>query len=188
MLSSTVKSLEGLTPEFRDKVIRLVDNCASHGVIIVPYCGVRHPLEQAKLWRQSRTKKQVDDLIEILKYGKADYIRTCIEVVGPQPMSRWATSTPPGLSWHQWGEAVDCYVLGSNGEPEWNTSHIGYGLYAGEAKKLGLVSGYYWPHKDAVHVQLREARVLALYDWKHVSEAMRARFGDKLIDNSKVAA
>lgn len=174
--------LSQLEPEFASKIKQLIANCAAKGVSMVPYCGIRTPFEQAKLWRQSRTKHQVEEMLHVLKFRKAEFIRHCIESVGPQPMKGWATSTPPGISWHQWGKAVDCYLKDSHNNPDWNASSPGYAVYSSEATALGLTSGYNWPQKDAVHVQARSDQVLSLYTWEEVNNAMYEKFGS--IDNS----
>lgn len=174
--------LQPLVAEFRAKVEDLVANCRQHGGEMRPYCALRTPFEQAKLWRQSRALEEIRDKIASLKAAGADFLAHCIESVGPQNGGH-VTNAPPGLSWHQWGEAVDCmWIVG--GQAEWSTTKKvngvnGYRLYAEEARKLGLSAGGLWTSfKDWPHVQLRAAgspeKIMPLKD---IDAEMRRRFG-----------
>ena len=70
------------------------------------------------------------------------------------------TNAAPGYSWHQWGEAMDCFWLVDK-EAEWSSQKKingfnGYRNYSAIARKLGLTSGGLWKSiKDWPHVQLR---------------------------------
>ena len=106
----------------------------------------------------------------------------CLQSVGPQHGAH-VTDALPGFSWHQWGEAVDCFWL-LDGKAEWSTSKKvngvnGYAVYANEAEAVGLVAGGHWTRfKDWPHVQLRAAsspaRALTLLQ---IDTAMKVRFG-----------
>lgn len=74
---------DGLTAEFKKKVTTLLANCKSRGIIMKPTDGVRTPLEQAKLWRQSRTTAVINAKIKSLKDSKADFLAKCLEDAGP---------------------------------------------------------------------------------------------------------
>src|SRR5688500_11665145 len=99
--------LEPLVPEFRAKVDQLITRCQREGVEMRPYFAIRTPFEQAKLWRQSRTREEIMNRMATLRAAGAEFLAHCIESVGPQN-GLHVTNAPPGLSWHQWGEAVDC--------------------------------------------------------------------------------
>ena len=69
-------------------------------------------------------------------------------LVGPQKGDP-VTNAIPGLSWHQWGEAVDCFWVVNN-KAVWDLETVVNGLnrfmvYANEAKKLGLDAGLFLP-------------------------------------------
>lgn len=153
--------LDTLTVDFKEKVIELLDNCKRRGVIMRPYFTLRDPYTQAKLWRQSRTTSEINKKIKELRNQNANFLADCIENVGKQ-YGMHVTNAIPGLSWHQWGEAVDAVWL-VNGKAVWSTSKTinglnGYMVYADEAKKLGLDAGFYWSKfKDSPHVQFRKA-------------------------------
>lgn len=99
--------LAGLSSEFRPQAANLIAVAAGRGVALVPTSGARDPWRQARLWRRSRTGAQVLAKIEELRDGGAPYLAKILHSVGPQPNGSWRTDAPPGLSWHQPGEAVD---------------------------------------------------------------------------------
>jgi hypothetical protein len=176
-------SLNDLATEFRSKVSELLQKCADRGAQMVPNESVRSPEQQAIYWRQSRSTSQINQAIAMLKSEGASYLAGVLEAVGPQHGDE-VTQVLPGNSWHQWGEAVDCFWE-VNGQAEWSTTKKvnginGYQMYAQEAKNLGLTAGLLWPKfKDAPHVQLRadnNPRSSGL-GWPQIDQAMRDRFG-----------
>jgi len=153
-------SLDGLEPGFRAQLDQTLANCASRGVEMVPYFGIRTPFEQGALWRQSRSVQQVAEKIADLKARGAQFLAHCIESVGSKHGPQ-VTNAIPGYSWHQWGEAMDCYWL-RDGKAEWNAEILGpkngYRIYADQATKDGLTAGGYWISlKDWPHVQKRKS-------------------------------
>jgi peptidoglycan LD-endopeptidase CwlK len=167
-----------LVPEFQNKVEQLLENCLQKGVEMRPYEGLRSPFVQAKYWRRSRTKEQIDQKINELKSAGANYLAYCLESVGPQ-QGKLATGVIPGYSWHQWGEAVDCFWV-VNGEAVWDLKTLvrgvnGYKVYADEAKKIGLEAGLFWQDfVDAPHVQMRRlANPGKIYSVNEINDAMK---------------
>lgn len=164
--------LQNLHPEFRARVEQLLVNCQKQGISLRPFYGMRSLEEQAKLWRQSRSRAEIDRAIGFLRKQAADKIADIIEEVGPQ-IGRWATNALPGESWHQWGEAVDCFVYDEDAKKAiWSAKHEGYRIYGEEARKLGLVSGYFWQSQDAVHVQMRPEKVTKHFSWRQIQEKL----------------
>jgi len=149
--------LKLLIPDFRVKVEQLLENCQYRGVIMKPCDTLRDPYTQARLWRQSRSKAIIQKKINELKEKEAPFLANCIESVGPQSGPH-VTNAIPGLSWHQWGEAVDCYWL-ATGSIIWDINAKvnginGYQVYAEEAVKLGLTAGHFWRKlQDSPHIQ-----------------------------------
>ena len=92
---------------FRQQVEGLIAHAAERHVALVPTGGLRDPWRQARLWRRSRSGAQVQDKIAELTAAGAPYLAQILRSVGPQPNGSWRTDAPPGLSWHQLGEAVD---------------------------------------------------------------------------------
>lgn len=171
-----------LVPGFRDKLNALLEACHEQGVEMRPYFGIRSPFEQAKLWRQSRTREQVAEKIASLRAQGAPFLAQCLDSVGPcngPPV----TNAIPGLSWHQWGEAVDSVWVVA-GKSEWSTAKKigginGYAVYASRARELGLDPGGLWRSlKDWPHVQLRsESSPARLYSLVDIDRAMEEKFG-----------
>lgn len=175
-------NLDDLTPTFRDAVSRLLSALKGSGCEMRPYFTIRDPFTQARLWRQSRSIEEIQDKVAALRQAGAPFLAQCIESVGPQHGDH-VTDAVPGLSWHQWGEAVDCFwVVG--GKAEWSATRRvggvnGYRLYAEQAQALGLTAGGFWPRlKDWPHVQQRvQGSPLGTMDFPAIDAAMRQRFG-----------
>lgn len=175
-------NLNLLVPEFKEMVLALLDRCAARGCELRAYFSLRSPLEQAKLWRMSRAIEEINGRIASLEAAGALYLAKCLRDAGPQD-GKPVTNALPGYSWHQWGEAVDCFWL-VDGAADWSAARKvdgqnGYRVYAEEATALGLTPGGYWTSlKDWPHVQLRPAdhpgKVLTLQE---IDAAMRQRFG-----------
>lgn len=173
------RKIELLEPDFRESVIRLLAHCEKRGHILRPFFTVRDVYEQARLWRQSRPWPQIETAINDLTREGALWLAGVLESVGPQS-GKWATNALPGQSWHQHGEAIDCFVLDQECNTAiWNAKHEGYRVYAKEAVTLGLDPGYYWQRRDAVHVQNNAGRVLDKYTWAKLDELMKERFGSE---------
>jgi len=174
--------LSVLVQPFRAKVGSLIDACARRGCELRPCMARRSPFDQAKLWRQSRSIEEITKKIDTLKAAGAPFLAKCIDQVGPQSGSL-VTHAPPGFSWHQWDEAVDCFWV-VRGAAEWSTRRLinglnGYQVLADEAEKLGLTAGGHWKSlKDWPHVQLRPAAAPSdAMSVKDIDTAMKQRFG-----------
>jgi hypothetical protein len=149
-----------LKPEFRARIEQLLEACRARGIEMRPYFAVRSPLEQARLWRQGRAREEIERKVGHLRADGARYLAQCLEQAGPQHGPR-VTNAAPGLSWHQWGEALDCFWV-VDGAAEWDITRAvdglnGYKVYAEEAMLLGLTAGGRWAAADWPHVQLRRA-------------------------------
>lgn len=176
-------SLESLTPEFKEQAQALIANCKIRGVIMRPNETLRDPFVQARYWRQSRTIEEITRKIKELKSHSSPFLAHCLEVVGPQHGDH-VTNAIPGLSWHQWGEAMDCFWV-VNGQAVWESTTVinginGYMIYASEAKKLGLDAGFFWKgFQDIPHVQLRKAaNPSKVFELIAINDLMEERFGN----------
>jgi len=150
-------NLTNLNPEFKERLDNLVEACAERGVIMRPYSLYRDPIEQGKLWRQSRPAWQVRAKIKELHKKRAHYLADCLDRAGPTHGPH-VTNAYGGLSWHNWGEAADCYWE-VDGRAVWSTkegdSQNGYKIYSELAERFGLTSMGKVHGWDWVHVQLR---------------------------------
>lgn len=172
------RDIEDLVPAFRASVRQVLEACKAEGVIMVPYFTVRSPIEQAVLYRRSRTIDVISRKIQFLYDQKADYLAEILRDAGAFE-GKWATNALPGESFHQWSEAVDCYWE-VGGKQCWDTNKTingvnGYKVYAQKAEEFGLTS--LASIGDAVHIQLRPGKVTDLYTWKEINDRMKERFG-----------
>lgn len=156
------RDLELLVPDFRALVKEVIQRCAARKVVMVPFFTLRGPGVQARLFCQSRTMKQISDQSRIMQSRGAAWLASLMRPdYGTDHPERQkglptthATNAPPGISWHQWGTAVDCYVQAADGSAIWDSDHFGYEIYAEEAARMGLEAGGNWKTlRDAVHVQ-----------------------------------
>ena len=99
-----------LAPAFQDQVRIMLDACAQQGYILRPSEGLRDPYKQAIYWRQSPSIEQIEQKIASLEAAQLGFLAHCLRIVGPQHGPP-VTKAIPGLSWHQWGGAVDCFWL-----------------------------------------------------------------------------
>jgi peptidoglycan L-alanyl-D-glutamate endopeptidase CwlK len=177
------RDLNDLIPAFRTQVEDLLGRCEASGYPMRPFYTLRTPSEQAILWRQSRSTEEIRRRISSLREQGADFLADCIENVGPQT-GRHVTNAIPGLSWHQWREAVDCFWL-VDGSAEWSyrkriNGMNGYANYAHIAGDMGLNSGGNWTSfKDWPHVHMRqESNPGLVYSLEEIDRVMRERFGE----------
>ncbi|MGR9051612.1 MAG: M15 family metallopeptidase [Gammaproteobacteria bacterium] len=175
------RDLNDLVPEFREKVETLIAHCNDSGYPMRQFFTLRTPFEQGKLWRQSRSSHDVQKKIAELRDSGAGFLAHCIESVGPQD-GRPVTNAIPGFSWHQWGEAVDCFWLVDN-QAEWSTRRQidgknGYMNYADLARSMGLTAGGFWKSlKDWPHVQFRkESGPGRVFSLQEIDKEMEKRF------------
>ena len=176
------RDLKDLIPTFRPIAKTLLANCLARDIEMRPSQTLRDPFEQARLWRQARPLSEIRARIKAFRADGAAFLAHCLESVGPQNGSH-VTNAPPGLSWHQWGEAMDCFWL-VDGKAEFSTSKLisgqnGYRVYAEEAVKLGLTAGAFFKSlKDFPHVQLRpQAGPNKVFTLLEIDAEMKKRFG-----------
>lgn len=174
--------MDGLEPQFRERLEAVLGDLRDEGIEMRVTAGLRTPSEQARLWRQSRSREEIDAAVRHLRQGGAWYLADVLSESAPAhgpPVTR----ALPGLSWHQWGEAADCLWI-VNGVAEWSLARIvnrdnGYHAYARAAEAAGLAAGGFWPRlADWPHVQKRKVAspLMAGLSLKAIDEAMQARF------------
>lgn len=175
-------ALDGLDEDFKAKAVLLIKACAAKGIKMVPYFGLHSPREQAKLWRQSRNAAEIAAGIKKLRDGGAPWLASILEST-PAPADKPVTNALPGMSWQQWGEALDCYRE-INGQANWDEkNYVDYANIA-ESQSIGLTAGGHWSRlKDWPHVQLRpEAGPQNLYSYAVIDAKMKERWGNLAAD------
>lgn len=178
------RDLNDLVVDFRQDVVRLITACEREGIIMRPYFTLRSPWAQARLWRQSRSIEEINRMAEMLREDGAAYLADVLISVGPQ-FGDPVTDALPGQSWHQWGEAVDCFWL-VDGRAEWSDRREiegknGYRVYTEQAELHGLTAGGRWSRlKDWPHVQKSRfsSPLSAGHSWSEISSEMQTRFGN----------
>lgn len=181
------RDLNLLVPEFKSKYVLLKGRLRQElGIVIVPYCTIRDPFQQAREWRSTRATSTINKKISELRKAGAEFLAHCLESVGPQSSTRKShvTYAGPGESWHQWGEAVDSYWEVRPGVAAWSATktygypenaYVAMARIAGEMgmKSLGPTMGD-WPH-----VQLRAAGSpkSAGMSLSYINREMEKRFG-----------
>ena len=175
--------IDVLDKEFAHLISLLLYECENHHVLMVPYEKLRSPQRQAELWVNGRSVNEIQHQIRYLHNAKAYFLASCLERARIKE-GKIITNALPGYSWHQWGEAVDCYWL-KEGKVSWDldtkdeNDQNGYAIYARIARKLGLESGYYWKDiVDATHIQLQPySSPGKIYSLPEINEVMEDYFG-----------
>jgi len=168
-----MRDLNVLDNKFREKLELVIKLVEKKGYKLVPFSTRRDPYNQAILWRQSRTWKEVKQKIDYLKKRNCKYLVNVFNEVGPQS-GRWATNAPPGFSWHQYDKACDCFVL-ENGRAIWNIQHKGYLTYYETCQEVGLYSGYRFD--DGPHCQKEAEQVSHYYSLTEIDKIMKLKYG-----------
>jgi hypothetical protein len=165
--------LTGLNPEFLERVDAVLAKVRSEGFEMKPFYGLRSPFEQAKLWRQSRTWNEIEMKMEELKRAGGHRIAACIGYVGPCSGSK-VTNATPGMSWHQYGEAVDCFAVDHYGRADWNSNSMAYKSYVKAARLLGLRAGA--DFDDIVHIQLKQKEPHQVYSIVEIEKILAEKW------------
>lgn len=178
--------LNQLDADLQTKALEILNICQERGINMRPTFGLRTVYQQGKLWRQSRTKQEVADKIASLKKEGCDFLASAIEKPGPSTGPH-VTNAIPGLSWHQWGLALDCmWLYDSKFVPMADDKRIvngisvqGYHIYSDIIVSCGLTSGGKWQTiKDYPHVQLcSDDSPLAKYSLKEVNDILFKKYG-----------
>ena len=71
-----------LRPLFKRKLKKVLGECKKAGYILIPYNTRRDVYQQAILFRQSRTYKEIEKTINVFRDNKAYYLAEVIENVG----------------------------------------------------------------------------------------------------------
>lgn len=136
------RRLEDLIPEVQEMARDHMLRCADAGVELLIYCTLRDAHEQARLYRQSRTKEQVQAKIDQYKAKGFPALAQILKDVGPQKSGPKVTGAGPGESFHQYSRAYDCVPV-LNGKPVWSSSGEGGKLWA-KVGQLGKKIGLEW--------------------------------------------
>ncbi len=148
-------NLDLLHPYFVEPLLELLARCQAKGAHYYATLGFRTFAEQDALFAQGRTA-----------HGKI------------------VTNAPGGMSFHNYGLAVDVVRdanLAAVGlQPDWGRE--GYELLYKEANVMRLVTGFNWRFPDAGHIQYPKPKGFTDYKWMkrlkeiHDKEGLKAAF------------
>jgi peptidoglycan L-alanyl-D-glutamate endopeptidase CwlK len=176
--------LKGLDPEFHGRVLKLIAGAYERGVVMIPVCGIRTVFDQAKAYRQSRSGAAIAAEAAKLRAQGAPFLAEALLSVGPQKgaLGAHVTKALPGLSWHQWGLAVDL-AWSVDGKILWDlekrvNGQNGYKATAELADDYGVFSGGKMWGWDFPHFQAQSAgSPKGLHTMPAIDEAMRRKYG-----------
>jgi hypothetical protein len=168
--------LADLDPSFRKTVEKVIAKCKGKGHVMRPISGIRSPWEQARLWRQSRSREEIAALVSTMKAQGAPWLAKQLDRVGPT-YGRHVTNAPPGKSVHQYRLAVDC-VWVKDGKAEWEDM-TAYRIYAAFAVAEGLTAGLNWgSFPDPPHIQHASMDSLGRKAWPWIEAEMERLWGN----------
>jgi len=108
-----------LIREARDSATAVQQACSEAGGFeLLIYCTLRTLEEQARLFRQSRSRAEIDVKIQKFRSRGYGFLAEIIESVGPCH-GRHVTNAAPGESWHNFSQAWDAVPM-VNGKPVWS--------------------------------------------------------------------
>src|SRR5687767_14770611 len=166
------RRLEDLVPEAQEMAKRHILLCAEAGIELLIYCTLRDTHEQARLYRQSRTKEQVQAKMDQLTARGFPALARILKEVGPQKSGPKVTGAGPGESFHQYSRAYDCVPV-VNGKPVWSAAGESGKLWA-KVGQLGKKCGLEWAGD---WTSFREFPHFQLTAGDTVLDLMKAKFG-----------
>lgn len=166
------RRLEDLVPEAQEMAKEHILRCADAGFELLIYCTLRDAQEQARLYRQSRTKEQVQKKMDQLTAKGFPALARILKDVGPQKSGPKVTNAGPGESFHQYNRAYDCVPV-VQGKPIWSPNGEGAALWE-KVGKLGKKCGLEWAGDWTT---FREFPHFQFTGGKEVGDLMQERFG-----------
>ena len=115
------RSLDDLTPETKQKALKLIDECAKQGITIKVTSTFRDFEEQDRLYSLGRTTKNPDGVSK------------------DRPLGKIVTNSKAGQSWHNFKVAFDVVPIVDN-KAIWNDTGL-FRKIGAIGKKLGLTWG-----------------------------------------------
>lgn len=156
--------LSTLKSDFKAIIDSVMSDLNAQSFNMVPYFGVRNIDQQNKLYRAGRSTGEINAKIQELRASNAANLAASLNNVGPQSGSKIVTNAYGGVSWHNWGYAVDFYWMQESGSISWNGAGDGYQALGKVAQAHGLTwGGAFKSLPDWGHVQMYPKEPLDLY-------------------------
>ena len=87
------------------KCNNVMTTCEKLHMKMVPKLGFIDIKDQAKMWKQSRTKKEINNKVDELKFANCEFLSDIL--LNTKYVEKdWETNLIPGMSWHNWGREV----------------------------------------------------------------------------------
>lgn len=166
------RRLEDLVPEVQAMAKEHILRCADAGIELLIYCTLRDAQEQARLYRQSRTKEQIQKKMNQLTARGFPALAKILKDAGPQRSGPKVTNAGPGESFHQYSLAYDCVPV-LQGKPIWGTGGEGAALWD-KVGKLGKKAGLEWAGEWTT---FRELPHFQFTGGKSIGDLMEERYG-----------
>jgi len=150
------RNIKDLAPDVQIAANLIVGGCANEDVDIMIYCTLRPLEEQARLYRQSRSRVEIKHKIEKFRNRGLDFLADILQHIGPCHGPH-VTNAAPGESWHGYAEAFDAVPM-IGGKPVWKyeDAPFEWNMYGSMAKEAGLNwSGDWKSFKEIAHAQKR---------------------------------
>ncbi|GAA0347096.1 hypothetical protein GCM10009092_09400 [Bowmanella denitrificans] len=151
------RDLNDLVPEVKVKAQQVIQFCRDVGGFdLLIYCTLRPLQEQARLYRQSRARAEIEDKQNKFRQRGFGFLADIIHQVGPC-YGRHVTNAAPGESWHNYGEAWDAVPL-LGGKPEWSyvDAKEHWDIYGQGVREVGMHwAGDWQSFREFPHAQLR---------------------------------
>lgn len=151
------RDLNDLIPAAKTKAEQVVQACAqATGFELLIYCTLRTLEEQARLYRQSRSRQEIDGKIAKFNQRGFAFLANILESVGPC-YGPHVTNAAPGESWHNYGEAWDAVPL-IGGKPAWNylQAQAYWDAYGEAVRQVGMFwAGDWTGFREYPHAQMR---------------------------------
>ena len=173
------RNIDLLVPSFRYLVREMLKRVEDKGFELLVYCTLRSPYEQARLYRQSRTRSELETKAELFRLRGFDYLADILIQVGPQQgkLGWHVTHAGPGESWHQYGRAIDAVPL-REGKALWDDDAPQWQVYGEAAKDVGLHwSGNWQRFRELPHTQDTVGNPLSTLGMDGAAELLRRYFG-----------
>lgn len=159
-IDSKTKILSLVDPTVANLSEKLIKELRGRNVIAVPYMGLRTVDHQNTLYCQSRDAATIEAEAARLKQKGCPYLAD--QLIKSQNVARGkkVTRVVGGLSWHNWGLAVDFYIATPGGMPIWDGQDPQYQILGEVAKSLGFRwGGDFRSLPDWGHIQLPQGEV-----------------------------
>jgi peptidoglycan L-alanyl-D-glutamate endopeptidase CwlK len=151
------RKLDDLASEVKEKALVVQEACReAAGFELLIYCTLRPLQDQARLYRQSRSRKEIDAKITKLRSRGYGFLADIIENTGPC-YGKHVTNAGPGESWHNFAEAWDAVPL-IGGKPAWNYFEAKqyWDAYGEAVRQVGMHwAGDWTTFREYPHAQLR---------------------------------